>query len=115
MFGADDADWAIYRKIVRTPHLLFFSHHSLVHLLFPLSQNTAAPSSDEEEDMAQLQIIEQKLLAYDPTFTNKHTHASIASQRSALMSAFRPSYEEGDIEGICLPSRQCEEFVSLIS
>ncbi|KDR68668.1 hypothetical protein GALMADRAFT_230995 [Galerina marginata CBS 339.88] len=76
MFGADDADWAIYRKI-----------------------NTAAPSSDEEDDLSQLQLIEQKLLTHDPTFTNRHTHASIATQRSALMSAFRPSYEEGNVEG----------------
>ncbi len=75
-FGANDADWAIYRKI-----------------------NTAAPSSDEEEDMSQLQTIEQKLLTHDPTFTVNHTHASMTSQRSALMSAFRPSYDEGDVEG----------------
>lgn len=76
MFGADDADWAIYRKI-----------------------NTAAPSSDEEDDLAQLATVEQKLLAYDPTFTPQHTHASIATKRSALLSAFRPTYEEGDVEG----------------
>ncbi|EGN94061.1 hypothetical protein SERLA73DRAFT_171573 [Serpula lacrymans var. lacrymans S7.3] len=76
MFGADDEDWAIYRKI-----------------------NTAAASSDEEDDINQLQTIELKLLAHDPTFTTEHTHASIASQRSALISAFRPRYEEGDIEG----------------
>ncbi|OBZ79113.1 Actin-like protein arp5 [Grifola frondosa] len=75
-FGADDADWAIYRKI-----------------------NTAAVSSDEEEDMANLQAVEQKLLAYDPSFTAEHTHASLSSQRSALISAFRPQYEEGDVEG----------------
>ncbi|KAJ3482992.1 hypothetical protein NLI96_g6604 [Meripilus lineatus] len=76
MFGADDNDWAIYRKI-----------------------NTAAPSSDEEEDLAQLQNIEQKLLMHDPNFTDEHTHASLSSQRSALMAAFRPEYEEGDVEG----------------
>ncbi|OJT07940.1 Actin-like protein arp5 [Trametes pubescens] len=76
MFGADDADWAIYRKI-----------------------NNAAASSDEEEDFATLQSLEQKLLAYDPTFTEEHTHASLTSQRSALMSAFRPQYEEGDVKG----------------
>ncbi|KAF8439468.1 chromatin remodeling complex subunit [Boletus edulis BED1] len=76
MFGADDEDWAIYRKI-----------------------NTAAPSSDEEEDYNQLQIIERKLLQHDPTFTTQHTHASLSSQRSALLSAFRPQYEEGDIAG----------------
>ncbi|KAI1785574.1 actin-like ATPase domain-containing protein [Ganoderma leucocontextum] len=75
-FGADDADWAIYRKI-----------------------NTAAGSSDEEDDFASLQAIEQKLLAYDPTFTEEHTHAALSSQRSALMSAFRPQYEEGDVQG----------------
>ncbi|KAK0469867.1 chromatin remodeling complex subunit [Desarmillaria tabescens] len=75
-FGADDADWAIYRKI-----------------------NTAAPSSDEEEDLIQLQLIEQKLLAHDPTFTAQHTHASITAQRSALLTAFKPVYEEGDVEG----------------
>ncbi|GLB36675.1 putative actin family protein [Lyophyllum shimeji] len=76
MFGADDADWAIYRKI-----------------------NTAAPSSDEEEDLNQLAAVEEKLLAYDPTFTNQQTHAFMTTQRSALVSAFRPLYEEGDVEG----------------
>ncbi|KAG5646922.1 hypothetical protein DXG03_001998 [Asterophora parasitica] len=76
MFGADDADWAIYRKI-----------------------NTTAPSSDEEEDLNQLTAIEAKLLMHDPTFTDAHTHASITSQRSALISAFRPLYKEGDVEG----------------
>lgn len=80
MFGADDADWAIYRKI-----------------------NIAAPSSDEEDDIAQLQAIEQKLLTYDPSFTVRHTHASITTQRSALVSAFRPTYDEGDVEGTALP------------
>ncbi|TCD67456.1 Actin- protein 5 [Steccherinum ochraceum] len=76
MFGADDADWAIYRKI-----------------------NPAAASSDEEEDFSNLQVLEEKLLAYDPNFTLDHTHASITSQKSALVSAFRPNYEEGDVEG----------------
>ncbi|KZT24689.1 actin-like protein Arp5p [Neolentinus lepideus HHB14362 ss-1] len=76
MFGADDADWAIYRQI-----------------------NTAAASSDEEEDLNQLHAIEQKLLMHDPTFTTEDTHASISSQRSALLSAFKPIYDEGDLEG----------------
>ncbi|KAJ8482260.1 hypothetical protein ONZ45_g15010 [Pleurotus djamor] len=75
-FGADDADWAIYRKI-----------------------NIAAASSDEEEDYTQLQAVEAKLLEHDPSFTAQHTHASILSQRSALISAFRPIYEDGDVEG----------------
>ncbi|KAK2462122.1 hypothetical protein APHAL10511_006585 [Amanita phalloides] len=75
-FGADDADWAIYRQI-----------------------NTANASSDEEEDLNQLQLIEQKLLAHDPTFTKQHTHASLISRRSALLTSFKPMYEEGNIEG----------------
>ncbi|KAF7986150.1 hypothetical protein HWV62_38522 [Athelia sp. TMB] len=75
MFGADDDDWAIYRKI-----------------------NTAA-ESDEEDDLIQLQTVEQKLLSYDPTFTLHNTHAAITTQRSALIAAFRPQYEEGDVEG----------------
>jgi len=53
----------------------------------------------EEEDLNQLQAVEQKLLSYDPTFTDEHTHASITSRRSALLSAFRPLYKDGDIEG----------------
>ncbi|KAF9443619.1 chromatin remodeling complex subunit, partial [Macrolepiota fuliginosa MF-IS2] len=76
MFGADDDDWAIYRKI-----------------------NTTNVSSDEEEDLGQLQVIEQKLLQYDPTFTILQTHASISSQRSALLTAFKPGYEDGDTRG----------------
>lgn len=56
-------------------------------------------SSDEEDDYNQLQTIESKLLQYDPAFTTQHTHASLSSQRSALLSAFRPQYEEGDIAG----------------
>lgn len=64
-------------------------------------QNTAAESSDEEEDLLNLQAVEQKLLTHDPTFTEEHTHASLTSQRSALMSAFRPLYDEGDVEGKC--------------
>ncbi|KAJ4485396.1 chromatin remodeling complex subunit [Lentinula aciculospora] len=86
MFGADDADWAIYRKIVREGFDCPFN-------------STATLSSDEEEDLAQLQQVEQKLLTYDPTFTTQHTHASIISQRSALLNAFRPVYEEGDGAG----------------
>ncbi|KAF9785906.1 chromatin remodeling complex subunit [Thelephora terrestris] len=76
MFGADDADWAIYRKI-----------------------NTTEKSSDEEEELQQLQTIEQKLLTHDPAFTIEDTHAYISTKRSALISAFKPVYDEGDPAG----------------
>lgn len=58
------------------------------------------PSSDEEDDLNQLQAVEQKLLAHDPTFTDGETYAAITSQRSALMEAFRPGYNDSDVEGI---------------
>lgn len=69
------------------------------------SQNTNAPSSDEEEDMANLQLLEQKLLEHDPTFTQEHTHASLSAQRSALLSAFKPQYDDTDIEGASIEPR----------
>ncbi|KIY64588.1 chromatin remodeling complex subunit [Cylindrobasidium torrendii FP15055 ss-10] len=75
-FGADDADWAIYRKI-----------------------NTDAPSDDEEDDLARLSTIEDKLLLHDPTFSLEETHAALSNQRSALLSAFKPTYPDTDMEG----------------
>jgi len=62
-------------------------------------KNTTTVSSDEEDDFDQLKIVEQKLLQFDPTFTIEHTHAAISSQRSALLSAFKPVYEDGDLRG----------------
>jgi actin-related protein 5 len=64
------------------------------------AQNTGAASSDEEEDLNRLQTVEQKLLAHDPSFTADNTFASLSTQKSALVSAFRPTYEEGDSEGL---------------
>jgi len=62
-------------------------------------RNTATVSSDEEDDIDQLKIVEQKLLQHDPTFTIEHTHAAISSQRSALLAAFKPTYEDDDLRG----------------
>lgn len=57
-------------------------------------------SSDEEDDATQLQAVENKLLMHDPTFGVEQTHAALSSQRSAFMSAFRPQYVDGDVEGM---------------
>jgi len=65
-----------------------------------LQQNTGAPSSDEEDDLTQLQTVENKLLTHDPTFGIEQTHAALSSQRSAFLSAFRPQYIDGDVEGM---------------
>lgn len=62
-------------------------------------QNTAAVSSDEEEDLARLEVVEAKLLAHDPTFAAEHTYAARTQQRSALLEAFKPRYPEGDPAG----------------
>jgi actin-related protein 5 len=93
MFGADDADWAIYRKIVS-------SALDAVGPFFNPTQNTQAPSSDEEDDMQNLQEIESKLLAHDPKFTMDHTYASITTQKSALLTTFKPEYDENDPAGL---------------
>lgn len=73
MFGANDEDWAIYRKI-----------------------NIAVESSDEEDDIQQLALIESKLLQHDPTFTSAQTYAALKQQKSALLNAYRPSYDHAD-------------------
>jgi len=44
-------------------------------------------------------MIEQNLLAHDPAFTIEDTHAYISTKRSALISAFKPIYDEGDPAG----------------
>ncbi|CCO26742.1 Actin-like protein arp5 [Rhizoctonia solani AG-1 IB] len=75
MFGANDEDWAIYRKI-----------------------NIAVESSDEEDDLQQLALIESKLLQHDTSFTPAHTYASLKHQKSALLSAYRPSYEQAELD-----------------
>ena len=62
-------------------------------------QNTATASSDEEEDLNRLEAMESKLLMYDPAFKQEHTYSAINSQKSALMSAFKPKYGEGDTAG----------------
>lgn len=61
-------------------------------------KNTAI-SSDEEDDVTQLQNIEAKLLEYDPSFTIADTYSALARQRSALVEAFIPRYEENDAAG----------------
>jgi len=76
MFGENDDDWLIYRQV---------------------SLDNA--SDEEEEDLATLATVESKLLGHDPSFTAADTYSAITMKRSALMSAFRPKYEEGDVEG----------------
>jgi hypothetical protein len=50
--------------------------------------------------MTQLTRLEARLLQHDPSFTPVHTLSAIIAQRSALLNAFRPLAEEGDIAGL---------------
>jgi actin-related protein 5 len=63
-------------------------------------KNTQAASSDEEDDLQNLQDVEAKLLAHDPSFTIDHTYASVSTQKSALLTAFKPEYDEYDAAGM---------------
>ena len=46
-----------------------------------------------------MQNLESKLLQYDPSFTPADTYSALATQRSALVKAFRPQYDEADTAG----------------
>jgi actin-related protein 5 len=66
-FGADDADWMVYRSI----------------------QKDDVSDDEEEEDLdAQLKEIEAQLLKYDPNFTEQHTREAETDWTKSLMHAF---------------------------
>jgi len=64
-FGADDADWAVYRDVVG-----------------------ADESADEEDDLLELLSVEKQLLEYDDTFTIEDTRERLQLKRHSLMNAF---------------------------
>ena len=68
-FGADDADWMIYREIQ--------------------AGRNDDEEDDEEEDLgAQLKNIEAQLLKYDPDFTEQSTQEAQKDWTKSLMHAF---------------------------
>ncbi|GAA5878506.1 hypothetical protein JCM8547_008434 [Rhodosporidiobolus lusitaniae] len=64
-FGANDADWAVYREI-----------------------GTADDSEDEEEELDSLKRIEKRLLEHDPKFTEDDTAERQAMRKHQLLNAF---------------------------
>lgn len=67
-FGADDADWAIYREI---------------------QAGKEDDDDDEEEDLGgQLKSIEAQLLKYDPDFTEQSTQEAQKDWTKSLLHAF---------------------------
>ncbi|WFD30559.1 Nuclear actin-protein involved in chromatin remodeling [Malassezia sp. CBS 17886] len=69
-FGADDNDWAVYRAI-----------------------NNAVDSEEEQEEMAELDTIEQKLLEFDDAFTRDNTYAAKQALKTKLTNTFLRGYE----------------------
>ena len=75
MFGADDADWLIYRQIVRVfprpvPHAKCAAYVDCpVHVASYFLQSKEDESDDEEDDLEQLSKLEDVLAKYDPTFS----------------------------------------------
>lgn len=69
-FGADDADWSIYREI-------------------GTGKGNEDDEEDEEEDLStQLKSIETQLLRYDPTFTEQSTQDAQKDWTKSLVHAF---------------------------
>ncbi|ORY34334.1 putative actin-like protein ARP5 [Naematelia encephala] len=64
-FGKDDSDWAVYREIGGDDE-----------------------SEAEEEDIAQLDSLEARLLQYDPSFTEDNTLEGRQHLKNALINAF---------------------------
>nr|POE89845.1 actin-like protein arp5 [Quercus suber] len=68
-FGADDADWMVYREIGR---------------------NEDGDEEDDEEDLgAQLKGIEAQLLQYDPNFTEQSTQEAQSDWTKSLRHVFQ--------------------------
>jgi len=64
-FGRDDSDWAVYREL-----------------------GGDEGSDAEEDDLAQVETLEAKLLQYDPTFTDDDTMEGQVRLKNALLNAF---------------------------
>lgn len=76
-FGADDADWAVYRDVVG-----------------------ADESADEEDEILELLSVEKQLLEYDESFTIEHTNERLNLKKNSLLNAFykgiSPSYDDSN-------------------
>ncbi|PWO00089.1 actin-like ATPase domain-containing protein [Tilletiopsis washingtonensis] len=68
-FGADDADWAVYREI-----------------------RGGDDSEDEEDESANLARLEARLLEHDPTFTENDTWAAQEARKNRLTTTFLRGY-----------------------
>ncbi|EGG12911.1 uncharacterized protein MELLADRAFT_32515, partial [Melampsora larici-populina 98AG31] len=64
-FGADDADWAVYRDVVG-----------------------ADESADEEDEILELISVEKQLLEHDENFTIEHTNERLNLKKNSLLNAF---------------------------
>ncbi|KAK2802895.1 Nuclear actin-protein involved in chromatin remodeling [Onygenales sp. PD_10] len=67
-FGADDADWGVYRTVA--------------------TGGDASDDDEEDDPTVQLKAIEEQLLKYDPHFTEDHTLDAQSDWTKSLVHAF---------------------------
>lgn len=89
-FGANDADWAVYREIVRPPSSSCSARapdaDSAAETL--RAQGTGDDSEDEEDEQDALNSVEARLLQHDPHFTENDTASRQALRKHQLLNAF---------------------------
>jgi actin-related protein 5 len=86
-FGADDADWAVYREIVSLSWQMAGSKVDTGVL-----QRGGDDSEDEEDESANLARLEARLLEHDPTFTENDTWAAQEARKNRLTTTFLRGY-----------------------
>lgn len=84
-FGADDADWAVYKDIVSRSCDCIGSG-AIANL--DDFQRGADDSEEEEEEGNNFEALEQKLLEYDPGFTKEDTWAARIARKTRLTGTF---------------------------
>lgn len=83
-FGRDDSDWAVYREVV-----CYIPVKAAIRRGATLTSQGGEDDSDaEEEEQTLLQNIEERLLQFDPKFTELETLEGRAQARNALINAF---------------------------
>ena len=89
-FGKNDADWAVYREIVRLAPRIPRSAADR------LAKQGNEDSDDEDDVLTLLQETEARLLEHDPAFTVDNTAERIALRKHQLLNAFVRGLSQDD-------------------
>lgn len=88
-FGRDDSDWAVYREVVSAP----IDRDGCVRA--DRAKGGEEDSDAEEDDQTLLSNIEDRLLQYDPNFSETQTLEGRAQAKNALINAFVRGGQQG--------------------